>query len=604
MCGIAGIIAIKGMKITTKDLDGLQSAMLHRGPDGEGSFVEGRVGLTMRRLSIIDISGGDQPLNNEDGNVVVVGNGEIYNFVELQKELVSKGHHLSTKSDIETVVHLYEEFGLEFVDKLRGMFALAIYDKVRRRVVLVRDRLGEKPLYWTKTRKGYIFASEMKALISMKGVKRRLNKSAIDQYFHYYYIPEPETAFLDVHKLPPANMLVIDLKTMKVKQDKYWCPEKISPTDEGIPTGKIRKIFSQSCLLTLRSDVPVGIALSGGIDSGSILSFAAPAYKKNIKAFSIGYEGTPPSDERGLAKKLAKKYGVEFIEKEIKVKEIIDHFPRLVYEGDDPIADIAAHSIYSVSKLARDNNVPVLLGGLGGDELFWGYDWLHDAVKHSIDQLSSPLGFLRKKISFYDLNPGFKTAEMFIKHFYTREFKNEIGLNSNHDLMSIGFPRSELNIAKKGLDLIRDVWLVSNCIDLNDRLSMANSVELRSPFLDYKLHELILSSKELVLAYDKPQKYWLKKAMKGILPDEVMNRRKQGFTPPVANWIKGILQRYLYLLKDGFLIKENIFSRRSVDILLSTWMGIPMHWYALYQIILLEIWGREYYYDQSPEELR
>lgn len=604
MCGIAGVIASSGKRVTTENLGRLQSSMRHRGPDGEGSFIRGRVGLTMRRLSIIDVSGGDQPLYSEDGDIVVVGNGEIYNFVELQKDLIERGHHLSTKGDIETVAHLYEDLGLNFVDKLRGMFALAIYDKVKRRVILVRDRLGEKPLYWTKTSKGYVFASEMKILLSMKDVKRRLNKPAIDRYFHYYYIPEPDTAFLDIHKLPPANMLIIDLRTMKVDQKKYWHPEKISPTDEKTPTDKIREVFSQSCLLTLRSDVPVGIALSGGIDSGSILSFAAPAYKRNMKAFSIGYEGTPPSDERGLAKKLAKKYDVEFIEKEIKVKEVIDHFPQLVYESDDPIADIAAHSIYSVSKLARDNKVPVLLGGLGGDELFWGYGWLHDAVKRSIDQLSSPLGFLRKKISFYDLNPGFKNAEMFIKHFYTREFKNEIGLDTSHNLMSIGYPRSDLNVAKKGLDLIRDVWLVSNCIDLNDRLSMANSIELRSPFLDYRLHELILGSKKAVSAYDKPQKYWLKKAMKGILPDEVMNRPKQGFTPPVANWVGGILQRYLHLLKDGFLVKENILSKRGIDILLNTWVGIPMQWYALYQIILLEIWGREYYYDQPPEELR
>lgn len=604
MCGIAGIITASGERVSKKDLDGLQSALLHRGPDGKGSYIEGQVGLTMRRLSIIDVSGGDQPLYNEDGGIVIVGNGEIYNFKELQKELIKKGHKLSTKSDIETIVHLYEDLGPRFVDKLRGMFALAVYDKVKQKVILVRDRLGEKPLYWTKTKSGYVFASEMKVLLSMKGVKRRLNKSAIDRYFHYYYIPEPDTAFLDIQKLPPGTMMTIDLKTMKTEQQKYWLPEKIEPTDERSPTSRIKEIFSESCLLTLRSDVPVGIALSGGIDSGSILSFAAPAYKKNMKAFSIGYEGTPPSDERLLAKKLAKKYGVEFIEKEIKVKEVIDHFPQLVYDSDDPIADIAAHSIYSVSKLAKDNKVPVLLGGLGGDELFWGYNWLGGAIEKSVGQLSGPMGFLRKRVSFYDLNPGYITAEKYIKRLYTGEFSNDIDPMNNLELMRFEGSGKKEDIAKKGLSLIRDVWLVSNCIDLNDRLSMANSIELRSPFLDYKLHELILGSKKAVLAYDKPQKYWLKKAMAGILPDEVMNRPKQGFTPPVASWIKGILQRYLYLLKDGFLIKENIFSKRSVDILLSTWMGIPMNWHALYQIILLEIWGREYYYDQSPDEIK
>lgn len=211
---------------------------------------------------------------------------------------------------------------------------------------------------------------------------------------------------------------------------------------------------------------------------------------------------------------------------------------------------------------------------------------------------------MKKRMFFYDLNPGFKTAETFIRRFYAKEFEQSVERKGSYEPMKFEGSRERVTIAKKGLDLIRDVWLISNCVDLSDRLSMAASIELRSPFLDYQLHELVLGSQKAVLAYDRPGKYWLKKAMKGILPDEVMTRPKQGFTPPVAEWIKGILQRYLPLLRGGFLTSEQILSKQGANLLMSTWSGLPMYWYAIYQIVLLEIWGREYYYGQTPEEIR
>ncbi|MFZ2202396.1 MAG: asparagine synthase (glutamine-hydrolyzing) [Microgenomates group bacterium] len=594
MCGIAGRILGEEERISRADVLKMQSLMRHRGPDGGGTYWGDRVALTMRRLSIIDIAGGNQPLFNEDRSVVLVGNGEIYNYKELRDELRKKGHHLKTRSDIETVAHLYEDLELKFVEKLRGMFALAIYDKRRQKVILVRDRLGEKPLYWTMVGRGLAFASELKVLVNMEWTKKKLDPLAIDSFFHYYYVPEPKTMFVDIHKLPPASMLVIDLKTMDIEQTKYWRPEEIVPTDRGDLTGEIRDVFRESCELTLRSDVPVGVALSGGVDSGSILSLAAPAYRGNLKAFSIGYEGTPPRDERQKAKWLAKRYGVKFIEKEIKHQEVVESFPQLIYEGDDPIADIAGYGIHSVSKLAHENQVPVLLGGLGGDELFWGYSWTSQAIEQSLRL---------RRMCFFDLNKGFEMADSFIRQLYTKDLAGEIKSHADAT-KDLEWKNNETSVAKMGMDLIRDVWLVSNCIDQNERLSMANSVELRSPFLDYKLTELILGSRQAINAYNKPEKYWLKKAMKGILPDEVMRRKKQGFTPPVSIWIMKILRSYIPLIRGGFLVRENILDERKVEWLARTWMAMPLNWYALYQIVLLEIWGREYYYGQSPEELR
>lgn len=634
MCGIVGQIIRPRSRIRSGQLRRMQEAIRHRGPDGEGSFLSDRVVLAMRRLAIIDLSGGNQPLANEDRGVEIVGNGEIYNYLELQKELKRKGHRLKTKSDIETVVHLYEDLGIKCVKKLRGMFALALYDKRKQRVFLIRDRLGEKPLYWARVKEGIVFASEMKALLKAKGIDKRINWEAVDLYFHYYYVPEPVTMFKGVQKLAAGSILEIDLKSMEVKETKYWDPELIRPESEEDPTEKIREVFTKACELTLRSDVPVGIALSGGIDSGSILATIAPRYKERMKAFSVGYVNSPPSDERKMAKKLAKKFKVEFIDIELGAEGMIDHFPQLVFDGDDPIADIAGQGIYSVNKLAKENGIKVLLGGIGGDELFWGYPWTGEAVKQTMKnraggssflvqmmrnlkgRLQQPGSILNKlaavdwsikpddQMLFYDQNPGFVAAEKFIRHLYSKDFKNSVPRSNSFMPMQLKLDQTKEMIAKKGLDLIRDVWLVSNCIALNDRLSMASSVELRSPFLDYRLVETALSSKKNVMSFNKPPKYWFKKAMKGILPEEVINRRKQGFTPPVGDWIREIIKKYVYLLNGGFLTEKEILNEKKVKILTKTWSAVPMYWYSVYQLILLEIWGREYVFGLTPEEIK
>ncbi len=592
MCGICGIVG-PGNSLQVRLM---QQALRHRGPNGEGNTTSSQVNLAMRRLAIIDVAGGDQPLYNEDKSIEIVGNGEIYNYVELAKELKSKRHKLRTGSDIETVVHLYEDLGIKCVTKLRGMFALTLHDKIKHKVYLIRDRMGEKPLYYTFTKSGLVFASEMKALLQVRGIDKTLNHNSLDQFFHFYYIIEPATAFRHIHKLPAGNYLEIDIPTGETKLTKYWDAAQIQPTMDSNPTRRIKDEFAYACEIAMRSDVPVGISLSGGIDSGSILALCAPKYKAAMKAFSVGYAGTPPSDERQMAKDLAAKFKVEFFETEITTKDIVDFFPRLVWAADDPIADIASHSIYAVSHLARQHKVPVLLGGLGGDELFWGYPATNTATAANIASLSS--WWPRRQFRY--ANPDPASTGKFITQLYTHQFRQQL---NPPNLLRWPKITVELEMAKHSLDLLRDWWLTSNCIVLGDRLSMASSIELRSPFLDYKLVETVLTSKLAVLAYKQPPKYWFKKAMAEILPDEVLNRPKQGFTPPVTDWLRGILAKYLPLTKNGFLAEQKILDANKLKLAVAAWQTLPMYWYDLYQIVLLEIWGREFVWDIPASEL-
>ena len=609
MCGIAGVITKKGDLVDKDELQRMENSMNHRGPDGFGKNNSRRVGFCMRRLSIIGLKTGQQPIYNESKDVEVIANGEIYNYKELVRELKRKGHKFKTKSDIEVATHLYEDMGIDFIKKLRGMFAVSLFDKKRGLVYLIRDRMGEKPLYWTKTKEGVAFASEMKTILQVNDVNKDLNYSSIDKYFHYYYVPEPETMFQSIRKLKPGSYLKIDLNDLSINETRYWNPSNISINNFKDPTELIKSTFEDSCRLSLTADVPVGISLSGGIDSGAILAFSAPFYKDKMKAFSIGYEGTPISDERKMAKKLAKKFKVEFIEQELKTSDVVKGFPDLIWRGDDPIADIAGHGIYSVNSLVRKNGVKVLLSGIGGDELFWGYPWTSQAISKTLDRKStwqSKFFDNKHKMYFYDENHGFINAEKFISKMYHKDFKNRFDKDNSKKIMSdrgIDFKNKQM-VAKKGMDLIRDVWLSSNCIALNDRLSMSTSVELRSPFLDYQLVEVALSSYRNVLSFNKSPKYYFKKAMKGILPDEVMNREKRGFTPPVTEWIKGINGRYIHLLLDGFLVQRKILNRNKVVKLIQNWEKQSSYRYSIYQLILMEIWGREFVFNQKPSELK
>lgn len=588
MCGIAGIINLKNKRVNKKNILLMQNAIRHRGPDGSGEFIDNHIGISMRRLSIIDVKGGDQPLFNEDKSIVIVGNGEIYNYLELQKDLVKKGHKLKTGSDIETAIHLYEEYGEKSFEMFRGMFALALYDKKKNLFFLIRDRMGEKPIYYSLSDTNLYFSSELKSICKVDEINKEIDLDAISSYFSLYYIPEPDTPFKNIKKLPAGNFLKLDLLKNTWSLNEYWNSDKIKTKLTSDPIEKLKQVFDETCKLVLRSDVPVGISLSGGIDSGSILAYCAPKYK-NLKAFSVGYEGHPPSDEREMAKKLAKKYKIKFFEVEIKQKDVVKNFAKTVKDSDEPIADIASYSIYAVSKLARENGVKVLLNGAGGDELFWGYPSTIEAVSQNLNKNLFDRVFRR---GFIYNNPNPFTTEAMIIPFYTSSFYK---ISKNNKLKNDfkGFRiHDEEQVARNVFDSARNIWLKNDVVTLGDRMSMASSVELRAPYLDYKLIETVLSYKKIVYGYKDGQKKWQKKMFKGILADEVLNRPKKGFTPPVANWIAGIIKKYSKLLKNGFLVKKGILDKSKIKLAGKIINNIPT--YTAYQLLVLEIWGRTF----------
>lgn len=625
MCGICGLI--KGTRDVTPDdlnkVKDMNNALIHRGPDSDGFYSDDQVILAMRRLKIIDLAGGDQPIFNEDKSIAIVANGEIYNFIELRAKLENKGHIFYTKSDVETIIHSYEEFGATFLSELRGMFAFCLYDLKKRKVLIARDRMGEKPLYYHFNGDKVIFSSEMKSLIkAVNQTKLSLNYDAINLYFYNQYVPEPLTLFEGIKKLPAAHYLELDLNNFDLNLQQYWnyleCDEI-----EGDYKEMIHSEFENTCKIIQRADVPVGIALSGGIDSSAIAVMAAMHYPSKMHAFSVGYPNRPKTDEREKAKNLAEKLKMKFHEVELKTDDFVESFPELVYWMDDPIADIAAFGYYSVMKLAKENGIPVILNGIGGDELFWGNNWVRKAVELSFKKqeyfddgpsFRKSLKFLFKqsiikkqpktRMIFYDLHRDYIYADKMIHRLYTDDFKKTIDKDKWKDYFT--FEKWD-NIPLQLMECLNNTWLLSNCIALSDRMSMASSIELRLPFVDYKLIELVngLRKGSGIEDFRQTPKKMFTEAMKNEIPSEIIERRKQGFTPPVKEWYKAIIENYGHLCDNGFLVQNNILKSFNMKKPMKGAIknnGVVISnadLFLKYKIILLEIYFRIYVWDEK-----
>jgi asparagine synthase (glutamine-hydrolysing) len=606
MCGIAGIVS--SGPIGPRDLAALgamNDRLRHRGPDGEGHFNDDHVALAMRRLSIIDLASGWQPLYNEDRSLAIVANGEIYNYVELREQLKDRGHRLSTEGDIETILHLYEEHGLDCVQHLRGMFAFALWDSRRRRLVLARDRMGEKPLYLYEQNGRLIFASEMKALLSSGIVPFELDPTAVNLYFHYQYVPEPMTPLKGVRKLDAASLLVIDVEPWKIEERRYWRMEDAPPI-EGDPAKLIREQLETVSEIVIRSDVPVGVALSGGLDSSAIAALAARSYPGTMHAFSVGYTGSPGSDERADARALADHIGIPFHDVEVATGDMVEFFPELTHWRDDPIADIAGYGYYAVMKLARQNGVPVVLQGQGGDELFWGYSWVRKAAQESARKFASQgagapglisqylklyapkdltrlnvgewahdLGGLRtswndwrrdrsmpsNQLLFYDVVSDFQTTAEQMGRLFHKSFIQELNGSDAAGLFGVADADKPLDVLITRL--ICDTYLRENGVTQGDRLSMASSIELRLPLLDYQLVETVIGLRKFNSDLGEPPKSWFKAAVKDLLPDWVVQRPKRGFSPPVTEWHRALFAAHGEKLADGYLRQNGVLNDES-----------------------------------------
>lgn len=632
MCGICGILQKKNMDFDFFSvIKRINSFLSHRGPDGEGSYFDDNIALAMRRLSIIDLEGGWQPLYNEDGTLVLISNGEIYNYPSLRRSLEKKGHHFTTKSDCETIIHLYEDYGSNCVHHLRGMFAFALWDINKKQLLLARDRMGEKPIYLYENENFFLFASELKALLSSTMIPFELDPNAVNLYFHYQYIPEPRTPIKNVRKLPPGHIFMINVENWHIKETCYWQLDDATPIT-GSPSELIRRELEEISKIIIRSEVPVGIALSGGLDSSAIAALTVKNYPETMHAFSIGYPDNPPCDERFDAQKFTDYLEMPFHDIELKTEDLVSIFPDLTYYRDDPIADISGYGYYSVMKLAHEHNVPVMLQGQGGDELFFGYDWIQEAVNDSIRKyelrkrrnaswkdyfewtfpnITSPhevlewireIGGIKRaqklykrdamnpeeQLIFIDLIADFHAIDEYKDKFFVPDFSQGFLNGEPYSIFTSPLPWKNIDIIIT--KLICDTYLLENGITQGDRLSMVSSVELRLPLVDYRLVETVIGLRKNYKDYNLQPKTWFKQALKGIVPEWVMNRPKRGFAPPVREWHNALFQEYGYSIEDGYLVNKKIIKPEVARYLSNgpypTNMITPLSFKAL----VLELW--------------
>jgi asparagine synthase (glutamine-hydrolysing) len=597
MCGIYGVMDFTGNGPESGPLLARMGQVVqHRGPDDHGHFEAPGVGLGMRRLSIIDVASGHQPIANEDETVWLVLNGEIYNFQSLRDELVRKSHKFRTRTDTEVIVHLYEEEGTNFFKRLRGMFGLALWDTKRQRLILGRDRIGEKPLYVRRESGRLLFASELKSILQADDVPRRLNLLALQEYLALGYVPAPLTMLEGIEKVLPGHYLVIE--NGRIEDHEYWDVPfgRTEKRSEAEWIELVREKLLETVQSQLVSDVPLGAFLSGGIDSSAIVAAMARLTGRPVKTYSIGYEGEfSYYNELPFAKIVARAFGTDHHEIIVR-PEISDLLPKLIWHLDEPIADSASLTTYLVSKLARES-VTVILSGVGGDELFGGYRrYLGDSVHRWYKLLPGPV---RTKLlpAFFQRIPQdrastwkdyarygaafVKTAEQdpasrYLSYItlFSRDAQSELmraheqseGNNAPTEALQRCFARcTDPDSLNRILYSDLKTSLPDDLLALTDRMSMAASVECRAPFVDYELIELASRIPSNGKVRGLTLKYLLKKAVEPWLPREVIKRKKRGFGAPVGSWLRRELQPLISeLLSEEQILQRGLFHWPAV----------------------------------------
>lgn len=629
MCGICGKYNYATTEpVAKEELRKMNDLLVHRGPDDEGYYVSGNLGLAMRRLSIIDLSTGNQPMSNEDGAVRLVFNGEIYNFQILRDELAAKGHVFRTRSDTEVIAHLYEEHGTGFVKKLRGMFAIALWDSKRNRLVLARDRMGKKPLFYTVNGSFIAFASELRSLLTLKGVPREVDLRAVDAYLTLQYVPSPLSIFKGIRKLEPASILV--LENGKITAEKYWDlpldAEKLDHAPLAEIKGRLYNELLEATKIRMISDVPLGAFLSGGIDSSIVVALMAKSSAQPVKTFSIGFKEAEFS-ELQYARQVAEMYGTKHTEFIVEA-HMADVLEKLAWHYGEPYSDSSALPSYFVSRETR-KAVTVALNGDGGDEDFGGY-LRYLALKLEAYWRMVPLSIRKTVFSINHLLPKqapfglFWRAEKLMKAsmlqnqamrylstvaifgpsetpgLFSREFENRLGKDVGYGERYI----TDLFAIPAGQDLINKFIYVDfrsylpECLMTKmDVASMAASLETRSPFLDHKVVEFAYTLPgSIKLKGINGTKWILKETFKDMLPKSIYRRGKQGFGIPLGPWFRGELRDYWAgaclsqkALSRGYFNKEHLF--RLWD---EHQRGNRDHGYRLWALLMLELWHKQY----------
>ncbi len=633
MCGILGFLTPRLSIIPDiNTLRQMRDILSHRGPDDEGEYIRDLdergpfVYLGHRRLSIVDLTGGHQPLSNEDQKVWVIFNGEIYNFKKLKIDLEALGHRFKTQSDTEVIVHAYEEYGENCFSHLNGMFAMGIWDERKKALILARDRLGKKPLYYAHLKDLFLFASELKAMMAYPHFPRKIDPLSLKKYLFYEFIPTPRSIFQDTRKLPPASFLIYKDGEIAIK--KYWSPFSEKKEEENLTEGevveKIRHLLRQSVRRRLISDVPLGIFLSGGIDSSSVAAFAQKEVPGKVKTFSIGFED-PSFDESKFASLVSQYLEADHYEQRMTPEDMLQIVPKIPDILDEPMGDASVLPTYLLSKFTR-NHVTVALGGDGGDELFAGYP------TYLAHKLANPyqryFGFLHPVVTFLgnllpvsddNISFDFKVKKFLSGIGYPDGIRNYLWLGSfnfleNERILSPTLHNSfnqeqlveEIEMYEKEfpfhdrmtflqfLDL--RLYLQESILVKVDRASMACSLEVRAPFLDRELVEFVMGLPSGLKVRRTKLKYILKKAMNGLLPKEVIHRPKKGFGVPIAKWVKGPLKELFQdLLSPERIKREGFLNPEYVATLLKEHLNHKVdHRKKLWTLLVWELWVHRY----------
>ncbi len=582
MCGIIGIVNFKtGRAPDQNAVVQAAESLSHRGPDDDGVYTNGPACLAFRRLSIIDLKSGAQPMCNEDGTLWVVYNGEIYNFAELRTRLQKQGHTFKTRSDTEVILHEYEQKGDACLSSFNGMFAFALWDSRKKRLLLGRDRLGIKPLYYTLTPDGIAFASELKALLQLPGVERHLNEQALCNYLTFRYVPGAQTMFSGIHKLPPGHFLIVENGAVSDLQE-YWdltfAPNThVGRRDEDL-VEEFDILLARAVKSHLVSDVPLGVLLSGGLDSTAMAAYMQGLGVTDLKTFSVAFDTGGVYDERPFAREAAQAYNTDHHEIVLSSKDFQDLLPQVVRSADEPLADLATVPLFAVSRLAREH-VKVVLSGEGSDELFGGYPGIENILQQGqllakLHHIPAPLrqiaGWLLRTVSNSEkIQKATRAFSGPIENFaqaigvsMTRVFTSTEKTNLLNGLSEESIGAAEMLLANtyaqqritdplnQILYMYSKLWLPDDLLAKADRMTMANSLELRVPFLDNDLVRFTSSLPTRLKIRKDPltgqwnRKYILRSALKGRIPESILTREKQGFPVPAYEWLATDLREF------------------------------------------------------------
>lgn len=623
MCGICGVVRADGGPVDEGLLRRMASTLRHRGPDGEGYRTGPGWGFGHRRLAIIDLAGGAQPMSNEDSSVWITYNGEVYNFAGIARRLRARGHVFRTRCDTEVLVHLYEERGERLVEDLRGMFAFGIWDARERRLLLARDRAGKKPLYFAEAGGNLWFASEMKALLEVPEIPRDVDREAIDLYLTYQYVPRERTIFRSIRRLLPAHLLV--WKAGRSRTERYWDIDFRRKTSLSLAEAReeFRRLLLEATRLRLVSDVPLGAFLSGGIDSSAVVAAMAEASSAPVKTFSIGFPEADYTETR-YAKMVADRFGTDHTEFTVEPKAL-EVLPSLVWHYDQPFADSSAIPTYYVSKVTRAH-VTVALNGDGGDELFAGYDRYRGVLLAERARRVLPEGLrtgLHRAASVLPEGAGRVSYARRLRRFLEAVTTDDAAATNLRlfgyfdEAMKADLYTPEMRAATRGAGapaLYLDAVARAPADDLLDRLlytdvtnyladcllvkvdvaSMAVSLECRSPFLDHEVMEFAASLPAAWKVRGPFGKWFLRRAYEEILPRPILERGKMGFGVPIAPWFRGEMRGYLRdVLLDPASLRRGYFRREAVEALIAEHeRGARNHAHRLWALLALEMWHR------------